>query len=82
MGYGVAVDTEPLGALPTIENDPNWLRNAQRYPVLIDFDLPEGQAPLKVGSQATVTVYTGDHFVVNPLARFYLWLLSILTYAY
>jgi hypothetical protein len=50
--------------------------------VLIDFDLPEGQAPLKVGSQATVTVYTGDHFVVNPLARFYLWLLSILTYAY
>ena len=82
VGYGVAVDTQPPGALPTIENDPNWLRNAQRYPVLIDFELPEGQAPLKVGSQATVAVYTGDHFLVNSLARFYLWLLSILTYAY
>lgn len=82
VGYGVAVDTAPLGSLPTVENDPNWLRDAQRYPVLIDFELPEGQVPLKVGSQATVAVYTGDHFVVNPLARVYLWLLSILTYAY
>ena len=82
VGYGVAVDTAPLGSLPTVENDSNWLRDAQRYPVLIDFELPEGQVPLKVGSQATVAVYTGDHFVVNPLARVYLWLLSILTYAY
>jgi multidrug resistance efflux pump len=84
IAYGVAVDTAPKGTLPTIQNDPNWLRQAQRYPVLIDFDLPRGEAPypLKVGSQATVVVYTGDHLLVNPLARFYLWMVSILTYAY
>ena len=84
LSYGVAVDTAPLGSLPTVQNDPNWLREAQRYPVLIDFDLPSGQGgyPLKVGSQATVVVYTGDHLLVNPLARLYLWLLSVLTYAY
>jgi multidrug resistance efflux pump len=84
LSYGVAVGTAPLGSLPTVQNDPNWLREAQRYPVLIDFDLPRGQGryPLKVGSQATVVVYTGDHLLVNPLARFYLWLVSILTYAY
>jgi multidrug resistance efflux pump len=84
LSYGVAVDTAPLGSLPTVQNDPNWLREAQRYPVLIDFDLPSGQDryPLKVGSQATVVVYTGDHLLVNPLARLYLWLLSVLTYAY
>jgi multidrug resistance efflux pump len=84
VSYGVAVDTAPLGSLPTVQNDPNWLRQAQRYPVLIDFELPGSPRPfpLKVGSQATVVVYTGDHLLVNPLARFYLWLVSILTYAY
>ena len=84
LSYGVAVDTAPKGTLPTVQNDPNWLRQAQRYSVLIDFDLPkgEGRYPLKVGSQATVVVYTGDHLLVNPLARFYMWLVSVLTYAY
>ena len=84
IGYGVAVDTAPLGNLPTIENDPDWLRKAQRYHVLVDFELPggAGQAPLKVGSQATVVVYTGRHWVVNPLASLYMRLLSFLTYAY
>jgi multidrug resistance efflux pump len=84
LSFGVAVDTAPLGSLPTVQNDPNWLREAQRYPVLIDFELPrdQGRYPLKVGSQATVVVYTGDHLLVNPLARLYLWLVSILTYAY
>jgi hypothetical protein len=27
-------------------------------------------------------VYTGDHWLINPLARLRMWLLSILTYAY
>jgi multidrug resistance efflux pump len=84
VSFGVAVDSAPLGSLPTIQNDPNWLRKAQRYPVLIDFELAgeRSSVPLKVGSQATVVVYTGDHLLVNPLARLYMWLLSFLTYAY
>ena len=84
IGFGVAVDTAPLGSLPTIENDSNGLRDAQRDPVLIDFELPggDGQIPLKVGSQASVVVYTGAYWVVNPLAGLYMRLLSLLTYAY
>ena len=84
VGFGVAVDTAPLGSLPTIKNDPNWLRDAQRYPVLIDFDFPRGDnVPLlKVGSQATVVVYTGDNWLMNPLARLQIWAVSLLTYAY
>jgi multidrug resistance efflux pump len=84
VGFGVAVDTAPLGSLPTIQNDPNWLRDAQRYPVLIDFSVPAGQAgvPLKVGSQASVVVYTGSHWLVNLLARLWIRLVSMLTYAY
>lgn len=84
VGYGVAVDTAPLGSLPTINNDPNWLRDAQRYPVLVDFNFPRDDfAPLlKVGSQASVVVYTGQYWVMNPLARLQIWAVSILTYAY
>jgi multidrug resistance efflux pump len=84
VGFGVAADTAPLGSLPTIENDPNWLRDAQRYPVLIDFDVEHQQQAklLKVGSQASVVVYTGDHAVSGFLADILIRLRSILTYAY
>lgn len=85
VGFGVAVDTAPLGSLPTITNDTNWLRDAQRYQVLIDFSLPEDSGPvrLKIGSQATVVVYTGDDDeLFNTLARWIIRLASYLTYAY
>lgn len=84
VGYGVAVDKAPLGSLPTINNDSNWLRQSQRYPVLIDFSLPggAGSVPLKVGSQASVVVYTGSHVLMNPLSRIMMRVRSILAYAY
>ena len=31
---GVAVDSAPLGSLPTIQNNRQWLRAAQRFPVV------------------------------------------------
>ena len=84
MGYGVAVDTAPLGALPKIENKRDWLRDAQRFPVLIDVELPEEEARkvVKVGSQVVAIVYTGDHGISNKLAKLYIRAISILTYAY
>jgi multidrug resistance efflux pump len=85
IGFGVDVGNPPLGKLPSIKNDKNWLRSAQRFPVLIDFELPrdkQDRTRLKVGSQATVVVYTGTHPLFNLLARLYMRALSILTYAY
>lgn len=84
LGFGVAVDSAPLGSLPTINNDQGWLRASQRYPVLIDFKLPlqEGKSGLRVGAQATVVVLTGSNPLINTLARLQIWLNSILTYAY
>jgi len=84
LGFGVAVDSAPPGTLPSIDNDRSWLRAAQRFPVLIDFDYPGGgkQLTLRVGSQASVVVLTGDHLLLNTLARLYIRLLSILSYAY
>ena len=85
VGFGVDVGNPPLGKLPTIQNDKSWLRAAQRYPVLVDFELPlnnEGRTRMKVGSQATVVVYTGTHPVFNVLARLVMRLKSWLEYAY
>jgi len=83
MGYGVAVDATPLGALPTIKENRDWLRDAQRFPVLIDFSSTEdANKVLKVGSQATVVTYTGDHWLSNALAKLWIRIVSVFTYAY
>ncbi len=84
IGFGVEVDSAPLGKLPTIQNDQSWLRSAQRFPVVVSFELndPADAQLLKVGAQASVLVYTGDHWLFNALARIYVRLVSILTYAY
>ena len=84
LGFGVAVDSAPLGSLPTISNAQGWLRSAQRYPVLVNFDVPlqHGATRLKVGSQASVVVFTGDNMIINALAHLRIRINSILTYAY
>jgi len=82
-GFGVEVDSAPLGQLPSIENDKNWLREAQRFPVLVDFETQHvAELGVRVGSQATVTVYTGDRPVLNAVARLRMRLSSYLSYAY
>ncbi len=83
-GFGVNVDSAPLGSLPTIENDRNWLRDAQRFSVLVDFELPNARDRLgiRIGAQASVMVYTGDGFLFNTIAKLKMRLVSIFTYVY
>ena len=84
LGFGVAVDSAPLGSLPTISNDQSWLRSPQRYPVLVDFNVraQPDMSRLRVGSQASVVVFTGDNSLINTLASLQVWLNSKLTYLY
>lgn len=83
-GFGVNVDSAPLGSLPTIDNDRQWLRDAQRFSVQVDFNLPEARDRLgmRVGAQASVIVYTGDSWIFNTLAWIRMRYQSIVTYAY
>ncbi len=83
-GYGVQVDSNALGTLPTIDNQRNWLRDAQRFPVLIDVETNEDpqQIGLRVGSQVSVIVYTGDNWLMNFLGRIYIRAVAIMSYAY
>lgn len=85
LGFGVALDSTPPGSLPTIDNDRSWLRSAQRFPVLVDFEYPteeDHQLTLRVGSQASVVVFSSDYTLLNALAWFHIHLRSIISYAY
>ena len=83
-GFGVKFDSSQLGTLPTIDNDRQWLRDAQRFSVLVDFELPdaEDRAGIRVGAQASVMVYTGNNWIMNPIGWIRMRVASVLTYAY
>ncbi|MDX1403288.1 MAG: HlyD family secretion protein [Woeseiaceae bacterium] len=82
-GHGVAVDTAPLGSLPSIDNDRQWLRDAQRFPVDVEFRLDETnqRRGIRVGAQVSVIVYTGDNWLFNLVGKLYIRIASLLTYA-
>jgi multidrug resistance efflux pump len=85
VGYGVSSGQEaPPGTLPTIQNSRDWLRQAQRFPVTIEFDASEAERLRKarVGGQAEVMVLTGSNFLMNTLGAGYIHLKSWLSYIY
>ena len=85
IGYGVATGqmTSP-GTLPTVENDRDWLRQAQRFPVIIEFDREQLKRikGLRPGGQTDVIVYTGHNPVLNAFGWLYIRLMGLLSYAY
>jgi len=85
IGRGVSSGQSAQGGLPTIQNDGDWLRQSQRFPVAIEFEpqsLQEVLASARMGGQADVVVYTGDHAILNFLSHVYIRLMSWLSFAY
>lgn len=85
VGYGVNVGPgTPPGSLPTVQNSRDWLRPAQRFPVIVEFD--PGDLPalsgVRVGGQAEVMAFPSSGNPLNLLGRVYLRLMSWLSYAY
>jgi multidrug resistance efflux pump len=85
IGGGIGTGQQsPPGTLPTVQNSKDWLRQAQRFPVAVEFD-PAEMSRLKsvrIGGQAEVLVYTGDNPVMNMLGAVYIRLMSWLSYFY
>jgi len=85
IGYGVSVgQSTPPGTLPTIQNSRDWLRPAQRFPVIVEFG-PDELARLqgvRVGGQAEVMAFPTQGNPLNPLGRVFLRLMSWLSYVY
>ncbi|MNZ41142.1 Multidrug resistance protein MdtN [compost metagenome] len=88
VGYGVSVgQSTPSGSLPSVENSRDWLRPAQRFPVIVEF--APGEAAklaklrgIRVGGQADVMAFPTEGNPLNPLGRLFVHLMSWLSYAY
>jgi len=88
VGYGISVgqSTAP-GTLPNVENSRDWLRPAQRFPVIVEFAPGELSKltklrGIRVGGQADVMAFPTQGNPLNPLGRLFLYLMSWLAYAY
>ena len=84
MGLGVSKGPNgSLGELPTIEGKSGWLRDPQRFPVIIKFTDDKARKLVRIGGQAYVTIYTGSsNFILNTMGWLWIRLVSVLSYAY
>ncbi|EEA03856.1 secretion protein HlyD family protein [Burkholderia sp. H160] len=85
IGYGVSVgQSTPAGSLPTVQNSRDWLRPAQRFPVIVEFDESERARlrDLRVGGQAEVMAFPTQGNPLNPLGHAFIRLMSWLSYVY
>ncbi len=84
FGVSAAESTSTPGQLPTIQTDRDWIRDAQRFPVLIDLEGYEQTAELRLraGGQASVIVYTDDRPFWNALGGYLLRGTGLLSYFY
>jgi multidrug resistance efflux pump len=83
IGWGVDAGeaTAPSG-LPAIKPPTGWLREAQRFPVRIRFETEGYPKGVRLGSQASVIVYTGDNTIMNALGWLWIRVVSWLSYLY
>jgi multidrug resistance efflux pump len=86
VGIGIAEgQPPPPGTLPTVDNNRDWLRQSQRFPVVIGFATQTDALlyrHLRVGGQASVVAYTEGHPVLRLLGKAHIRLMSWLSYAY
>ncbi|MHC8318942.1 HlyD family secretion protein [Pseudomonas sp. LB3P31] len=88
VGYGVSVGQAPApGTLPSVQNSRDWLRPAQRFPVIIEFSAEAKQQlrdsrGIRAGGQAEVMAFPREGNLLNPLGRVFLGFMSWLSYVY
>lgn len=83
VGYGVSFDKSKPGDLPTPQESLGWMREPQRFVVIIKLDDEiYGRKLLREGGQVDVITYTSDNFIMNALGKFWIKLTSILSYIY
>ncbi len=81
VGYGVSNrDVNQRTGLPKIDNQRDWIRSPQPFPVRIEFDMEGFPKGVRYGSQANVTVYSSGSYVLNAVAWIKMRFVSILSY--
>ncbi len=86
IGLGVSgAQPPPAGTLPTVQNSRDWLRQSQRFPVIIGFDTGQDEmlaSNLRIGGQASIVAYNSGLGLLQVLGAAYIRLMSWLSYAY
>ena len=83
MGFAVSHEKGgAIGDLETIENASGWLRDAQRFPVYVSFDIESTKGLLRLGGQADVQFYSTDNGLINSLGWVWIRVLSWFSYVY
>ena len=81
IGYGVSSgESNNRGDLPTVSNSQGWLREPQRFPVIIRIEEEEALGLLRSGGQADVIVYASGNPILNLIAWFQIRISSWLSY--
>ncbi len=70
-----------IGSLVSIKSEAGWLRDSQRFPVIIYFSDERAYGLRRVGGQADVQVY-GNNWLLNGLGWIWIRLMSLLSIIY
>ncbi len=86
IGLGISAgQPPPPGTLPTIQNNRDWLRQAQRYPVMIQFEKEELERlreNIRIGGQAEAIAYTDESAFTRVIGKLFIRIMSWFSYAY
>jgi len=83
LGFGIAdSNNSQVGQLSTAEHATGWLRDPERFPVIITIPRDSTRGHVREGGQADVIVYTGNNWLMNSLAWIYIRATAMLSYLY
>ncbi len=82
VAYGVKFDQSKAGELATPVGATGWLREPQRFPVVIRFNDNSARGFWREGGQADIIIYTSDSWLLNSLGKVWIYMMSIFSYAY
>lgn len=82
VGFAVSWDKSAPGGLAIASRPSGWLRDPQRFPVVIKFSDDAAYGYRRGGGQADVIVYTGDGWVMNGLGWLSIRFTALLSYLY
>ncbi len=83
IGFAVATENKnSVGSLQSVQSSSGWLRDPQRFPVIIEFAEPVPAGLRRVGGQVDVQIYNQDSPVLNTVGRVWIRLLSWVSFIY
>ena len=81
LGFGVRTSSmTSRGELPQVSSKTGWLRQPQRFPVIVDLGEDVPRDVLRVGSQVNVMAFTGREGILKPVGRMVMRAFALLSY--